>query len=232
MPHGAPAAPSWFGHVFNFHLGGRPVSTAPPARYAIDTGGAFILDRGDQGPLLKFSDSPEVWVLTTARGPRGDVIFSDDIGRPMLRTTKFGGVTVFTRAHPGGSAAAQTGASAPLSLSPVGLGQLNRRLTMYGARASRAVGHAIGFQADVADPASNGVVADAALVASEAVVELSGRSGGRAELARVRRVHFEIGRAAAVALHDEVIRITVAASAGRRGRPSSARILKAIGATA
>jgi hypothetical protein len=226
----SPAEANWFGRVFTFHLGARPASTAPPARYAIDTGGAFILDRSGRGPLLKFSDSPEVWVLTTSRGPRGDVIFSDDLGRPLLRTTRLGGVTVFTHAHPEGSAAAEAGPSTPLRLSPMGPGQLFQRLAMASARASRAAGRPISFQALNADAGSSGVIADAALVASQAVVELSMRFHGRLILAHVARVDFENGRSAAVVVHDGVIDITVAPTVGRGGRPSSARILRALGA--
>jgi len=226
----AVAAPNWFGHAFGLRLGGRPAATAPVIRYEIDTGGAFVLDRSGRDFLLKFNDSPEVWVLTRARGPRGDIIFSDDLGRPVLRTTKLGGVTVFTRAHPEGSAAAEVGPSSPIRMSRLDPSQLFQKLALASARASRAAGRPIGFQALDADPASSGVIADAAVVASQAVVELAMAPRGRGILARVGRIDFGKGRAAAAVFHGGVIDITVAPKAGLVGRPSSARILQSLGA--
>src|SRR5579883_1503250 len=105
------------------HVGQRP---DPPviSRYETDAGGAFVLDLSTPRPLLKFEDNPEIWVLQPAPGPRGDVIYRNDLGEPMLRATRLGGMTVFTEDRPDGSAAALDGSSTPLriaSLSPAAL---------------------------------------------------------------------------------------------------------------
>jgi hypothetical protein len=181
--------------------------------------------------LLKFNDSPEIWVLGAARGARGDMVFSNDVGRPLVRTTKFGGVTVFTRAHPEGSAASDAGASAPIKLAKLDGGQLFQRLALYSARATRASGRLIAFEAPDVDAQSTGVVADAALVTSEAIVTLAASPTGRMTLSRIGRVDVEVGRASNAILRGGVIAITVAPKEGPGGRPSSARVLQALGAS-
>ena len=112
------AAPGWLKRAFTLH--GQTHAQKTVARYRIDAGGAFILDETAPRPLLKFDDNPEVWVLTASRGPRGDMIYVSDLGRPLLRTTRMGGVTVFTQERPEGSAAAPVGAGAPIRLVSVG----------------------------------------------------------------------------------------------------------------
>jgi hypothetical protein len=82
-------------------LGHRGVSAsrrAPPpvARYVSETGSAFILDRASSLPLMKFDNSPEVWVLSAQPASRGDVIYRNEMGEPVLRATKLGGMILFT----------------------------------------------------------------------------------------------------------------------------------------
>ena len=105
----ARAAPAWLRNAWKaaHHEDGRLTTAPPVARYVIDEGGAFVIDNRDvRHPMLKFEDSPEVWVMSTSRGPRGDVLYKNDLGEPMLRATRLGGMTVFTDKRPGGSAAA------------------------------------------------------------------------------------------------------------------------------
>ena len=75
---------------------GQPLT----ARYQMDEGGAFVFDRSTVKPLLKFDDDPEIWALQPAPGPRGDVIYRNDVGEPMVRATRLGGMTVFTPKRP------------------------------------------------------------------------------------------------------------------------------------
>ena len=102
-------APLAFGAPLSLHdaltggrLGGK--SDQPViARYETDEGAVFVLDRSSPHPLMKFEDDPEIWVLQAAHGPRGDVIYRNDLGEEMLRSTSLGGMTVFTERRPGGS---------------------------------------------------------------------------------------------------------------------------------
>ncbi|MDE2355630.1 MAG: DUF4908 domain-containing protein, partial [Alphaproteobacteria bacterium] len=140
------AGPSWLRHVFATHMNGaeRPAASA---RYAIDTGGDFILDVSSGRPLLKFDYSPEVWALTVARGPRGDLIYYNDLRQPLLRVTKFGGVTVFTARRPQGSAATAQGPSPPIRLATLGPVGLYQHLALASLRSGRALQHTIGYTA-------------------------------------------------------------------------------------
>lgn len=216
------------------HLFGRPpsdgrVSAAPPvARYVSEDGDAFVLDRSQGRPFLKFDNSPEVWVLQPQPGPRGDVIYKNDLGEPVVRATRLGGVTVFTDQRPEGSAAALAGGGDPLRLAVLGPQALLERLAQASARASRAARRLIPFNAD-ATPASSAIIADAAIVASEAVVRLARVAEGRAILARIRHVELVEGKKPQAKLGKSgSLQITVAPAQGLAGRPSSERIAAAV----
>lgn len=207
----------------------RSSATPQVARFMIDEGGGFVLDRRDKRPLLKFDDSPEIWVLQASPGPRGDIIYKNDAGEPMLRATKLGGMTVFTPRRPAGSAAALAGASPPLRFPSLGPIVLYQRLFQASVRASRAAQHLIGFEAPDADAGSDALIADAAIIAVEAMVTISARPDGKTLLSRVGKIAFIEGGKPAVGLQSGVLTITIAPSQGVAGRPSSRRILRAIG---
>ena len=67
-----------------------PASSQPIARFVSQEGETFVLDRSQARPLMKFDDSPEVWVLRPQVAPRGDVIYMNDLDEPVLRATRLG----------------------------------------------------------------------------------------------------------------------------------------------
>ena len=90
-----------------------------PGRYLPAEGEAFVVDRVQTGSLLlRFDDNPEVWALTPVAGPRGDVIYKDDTGETVLRSTRLGGLTLFTGDRPMGAPAAYSGDGPSIRLSP------------------------------------------------------------------------------------------------------------------
>jgi Domain of unknown function (DUF4908) len=207
---------------------GRPHAAPPVARYVSEDGAVFILDRSQPQPFLKFEDSAEVWALAPQPAPRGDVIYKNDLGQPMLRATRLGGVTLFTEARPGGSAAALAGEGGPpLRMAPLGPQALAERLLQASARASRAARRLIPFDAD-ATPASSALIADAALIVSEAIGRASRRPNAPILLNRLRQVRLVEGRKAAASLDQGALKITVAPGDGLAGRPSSTRIVAVI----
>jgi hypothetical protein len=209
---------------------GRGVVPPLVARFAIDDGGEFILDREGREALIRFSDSPEVWALSRSRGPRGDIIYKNDISEPMLRATKLGGMTVFTPKRPDGAAAALVGSATPVRLAPLGPLVLYQRLIQASVRSSRVAQHEIEFDAPDADPTSDGLIADAAAAVVEALINLSERPGGRAILRRLGSVAIQPTGKSTVVLRGRVVTISVNPSLGYAGRPSSERILLALGA--
>ncbi len=232
MTSAAVAAPGWISRILGHHEDPETAAARhKPTHYQTDDGGGFVLDHTGEQLLLRFDDSPEAWVLTAARGPRGDLIYFDDAGRTLLRTNQMGGVTVFTTTRPSGAAAARDSTSAPpLRLTSIGPAALYQRLIWASARAGRAAHHLVAFEAPNADPASDGLIADAATTASEAVATLAGRPEGRRALTRLARVEIDRGGESEVSQRGGVLKITVAPAHGFAGRPSSARILRALSA--
>ncbi len=207
----------------------RTVSAPPVARYVSDEGQTFVLDRSSPTPLLRFEDSSEVLALSPTPAARGDTIYRDDMGDPVLRVTRLGGLTVFIPGRPAGAPVAFAGSAPGIRLAPMTAGALLQRLAQASARASRAARHLISFDAQEVTPGSEAVFADAAFVASQALVRLSGRRDGDALVARFVRVLFMPGSKGSVAMGKNVLNITVNPSQGLAGRPSSARIVAVAG---
>ncbi|HEY0438115.1 MAG TPA: DUF4908 domain-containing protein [Phenylobacterium sp.] len=204
---------------------GRQATAPPVARYISEDGDVFILDLSQPRPMLKFDNSFEVWTLKPQPGPRGDIIYKNDLGEPVLRATRLGGVTVFTDDHPGGEAAAMAGAGSPLRLMLLGPQALAEKLLQASARASRAARRLIPFEAE-ASPASSAVIADAAMVTSEAVVRMAHRADARRLLEKIMKVRLVAGRKAQAQIDAGVLEVTVNPPQGLAGRPSSERIIQ------
>ena len=226
------ATPAWAGpeslseRLFGQHPhDGREASTPPVARYVTEDGDAFTLDRSQPKPLLKFESSFEVWALAPQMGPRGDIIYKNDLGEVLLRATRLGGVTVFTGDQPSGEAAALAGPGSPLKLAIMGPQALGERLLQASARASRAARRLIPFEAE-ATPTSSALIADAALVTSEAVVRMSRRADARRLLERILKVRILEGRRPQAQVAQGVLDVTVAPPQGLAGRPSSDLIVR------
>jgi hypothetical protein len=208
---------------------GRESSGPPIARYISEDGDVFTLDRTGPKALLKFDNSFEVWALQPQQAPRGDTIYKNDLGEPVLRATRLGGMTLFSEHRPDGEAAALAGPGTPLKLAIMGPQALFERLAQASFRASHAVKRLVRFEAE-ATPASSALIADAALVTSEAMVRMSKRSQSRRFLDRILLVRLVEGTKAAAELNgDGVLQVTVAPPQGQAGRPSSDRILQQVG---
>ncbi len=229
-PRATAATPAWVKQAFGvIHggkgRGGRAVG-ATPERYVTDDGRVFVLDHDGGLTLIKFEDDPEVWALQPTHGPRGDMIFKNDIDETMLRETQLGGVTVFTPRRPDGSAAAPSGPSAPIRVAYLGPMVLYQRLFQASVRISRLAQHVISVEAPDADAASDGLIADAAFVVTEGAAQVVRRPGGRAHLARLGKVMIGQGEQPAATLRSGVLLVTVSVSRGLAGRPSSERLAR------
>ncbi|HEY3797491.1 MAG TPA: DUF4908 domain-containing protein [Caulobacteraceae bacterium] len=205
----------------------------PPVigRYETDAGGEFVFDRSTPKPLLKFENDPEIWVLQPAPGPRGDIIYRNDLGEPMLKATKLGGMTIFTPDRPDGSAAALDGASGPLRIAALSPAALFNRFYQASVRASRAAQHQVGFETrEDAEPATASLLADAATIACQALVDMASRPANKALIGRIVDVIIAQGAKPDAALQKGILTVIIAPTEGLSGRPSSRRIEKAAGA--
>lgn len=210
-----------------FRRQGGEAAGPPLARYVSEQGRVFILDRTQVIPTLKFDDSPEVWALQPAPAPRGDMIYKNDLGKPVLRATRLGGYTLFTDSRPSGEAVSLAGGAPPLrmlALTPQALGE---RLLQASVRSGRAARRQVIFEAE-ASPASAALIADSATIVSLAFLRLATGDGGRASLSRVGRVQFMEGQKASAVFRDGALQIVVAPRQGVAGRPSSDKLVRVL----
>jgi len=219
-------------HLFGAPSDERAFSTPNVARFQPESGSAFVLDRsGGRQVLLKFESSSEIWALEPTPGPRGDVIYKNDMGEPVLRATRLGGLTLFTSQRPGGVAAAFAGQATFLRPAPVsGPSALLQSFTQASERAGRFAQHPVTFEAENVPLAAISLFADTASVAAQAFSEVASR-GARAQksLARYSKVRISLGDSPLASIMGETIEILVDPDRGIAGRPSSQRIAAAIG---
>jgi Domain of unknown function (DUF4908) len=227
--------PVWAGgpaSLRDFLFGSRPSAyDALPtiARYKADGGQGFVFDRtSGHGALVKFDDSAEILALTATQGPRGDVIYKNDVGQPVLRATRLGGLTVFTNDYPGGMAAAPTGVAVaprpPPILGPVALLEI---VTQASLQVRQKTKHFVYFDAGDANvtPEGESVFADAFILAADALIRVNAHGkAGQGSVQQLSKVRFLQGAAPDVAVIGSSLQITVAPQLGIAGRPSSKRI--------
>ncbi len=190
-----------------------------------EVGDSFVIDRmGRDEALLKFDGGDEIWALKGVPAARGDMLFKNDVGEPVLRATRWGGVTLFTAAAPNGLPAALAGGAVALhAVTPIGPQALLAALAQASARSSHAAGRLVAFNApDVPGP-FDWLFADAAQLAADAFTRVA-QDGRRVVLARFSEVRLVTGRGPAVVAAGTAVLIIVAPERGMAGRPSSRRI--------
>lgn len=208
----------------------RGAANPPVARYLASGGRSFILDREAIAPeaLLKFDDTFEVWVLEPATAPRGDTMYRNDAGEPVVKVTRLGGVTLYTQREPDGVPVSIQGDAEELVLPPVIPDKIMLQRTVQASdRTSRAAQHAVTFEAPFYTPATSPVFFDAITIASDAVVSLSRRKDAKPFLSKLEKVLFVVGPRPDVGFNGSVLTVTLTPGKGFAGRPSSNRIMKA-----
>jgi hypothetical protein len=223
------SAPAWVRNALSLGRNDQMHDVPVSARFSTDEGDWFILDRSQKPTLLRFGDDPdEVWVVSPSRGPRGDILYKDDVGDVLLRVTKLGGVTVFTAHRPMGAAATLDGRSQPIHVLPIGVSGLYQRMILASARCTHAARHLVAFEAPDADSRSAVELAEAAILAMNAIVTIAARPQGRTAVAHVGRVMLLRGSRPGVWLKNGVLTVQVAPVEGFSGHPSSAKIIQTI----
>lgn len=231
--HPAAAQSTLHEALFGGRSGDARGAVAPPvARYVAGEDRAFVLDRSGRTPLLRYEDGVEVWVLRPAPGPRGDVIYRDDLGRQVVRVSRLGGMTLFTQDRPGGYPAALAGQAAAIRPAAISPSALLGHFVRQAVRSSRAAGRSLRFEtASDATLATSTLFADAATLAAEAITRVGARRDGARLLSPLRRVRIAVGAQPAAALSGDALQITIAPRQGLAGRPSSDRIARALTAS-
>ena len=198
----------------------------PPGRYASEAGQTFMLDRAGSLTLLRFERSTETWVLRPTSAPRGDTISRNDAGEQVLRVTPSGGITVYTTRNPAGSPVSLSGPA--VSLEPTSLGpvQMFNLMTRRSSLVSDALGRLIRINLDGQE--SEALCIEALIVTTDAVVRIARSPSARPFLDRLRSITVIEGSRASVSYSSGDLRVVVDPKRGIAGRPSSARVIRAV----
>ena len=198
----------------------------PPGRYVSEGGPAFILDRSGTRILMRFERGTEIWSLRATPAPRGDMIYRNDAGDQVLRVTTGGGITVYTTRTPGGSPVSLAGP--PVSLEPPSLGpvQMFNLMTRRSSLVSEAMGRLV--RINVFGEESEALCIEALIVTTDAVVRIARSPSARPFLDRLRSITVVEGSRASVSYSQGDLRVVVDPRRGIAGRPSSARVIRAV----
>jgi hypothetical protein len=198
----------------------------PPGRYSSEAGQTFMLDRAGNLTLLRFERSTETWALRPTSAPRGDTIYRNDAGEQVLRVTPSGGITVYTTRNPGGSPVSVTGPA--VSLEPTSLGpvQMFNLMTRRSSLVSEALGRLVRINLDGQE--SEALCIEALIVTTDAVVRIARSPSARPFLDRLRSITVIEGTRASVSYSNGDLRVVVDPKRGIAGRPSSARVIRAV----
>ena len=206
----------------------RTTRTAPRTGvYTSDSGERFVLDLSGSRPMLRFDRRDETWILRPTPAPRGDVIYRNDAGDQILRATPDGGLTVFTTRAPGGSPASFEGPAANLTPPSLGPAQLYQLMMRRSAMLSQSMGRLIEINIDTG-PEGEALTVEALMLTTDAVLRIARSPTARSSLERLRRITIVQGVRSAVTYGNGDLRIVVAPAQGVAGRPSSARVIRAV----
>lgn len=199
------------------------------ARISSDGGPDFVLDQTNpMRPLLRYQSASEIWVLRATAGLRGDIYYRNDIGEVVLRVTRMGGLTLYTSNAPGGLPCAVAGTAGRLEIAHHDVRSLFRHMLREAARGGQAVNGQLEIRAHEVEPATDDMYGDAATVAVDGIVRLSQSRGGRDRLSGLRILSIVEGSSANAQRDGDTLTITIAPSHGPAGRPSSARVMRAL----
>ncbi|MGO4409523.1 MULTISPECIES: DUF4908 domain-containing protein [unclassified Brevundimonas] len=198
----------------------------PPGRYVSEAGQSFMLDRAGSLTLLRFERSSETWALRPSSAPRGDTIYRNDAGEQVLRVTASGGVTVYTSRSPGGSPVSLSGPAASLEPPTLGPVQMFNLMTRRSGVVSEAMGRLV--RINVFGEESEALCIEALIVTTDAVVRIARSPSARPFLERLRSITIVEGSRASVSYAQGDLRVVVDPKRGIAGRPSSARVIRAV----
>ncbi len=214
--------------MFGKHTQGPQAQAQPRVQhFTTEDGEGFILDQSGKTPFLRFDGDDEIWALSSQAASKGDIVFRNDVGEPLLKTTRWGGTILFSSDRPMGDPAAVSGhadAFTPPHMSPLQAVQSIQRISH---RVFAATGRKLGFEGPDVTPGTEYVYVDAADVTADALIRVALQSG-RDSLNFVHSVEFVEGRPPSVTLNNGVLLLKLDVSRSWGGRPSSKRIINAL----
>jgi len=170
-----------------------------------EDGDGFVFDQTHANALVRFDGDDETWVLTPTPGPKGDVIYKNDVGQPVVKVTRWGGMILFTDERPNGDPASVKGKADPFTPGHMSPAALFQDLLRASRRVSVAVGRNFGFDAPDVTPGADYIYADAIQVTSDALTHIASQPGSRKALDPVRGVQFIEGRPPSATLNNGIL---------------------------
>ena len=206
----------------------------PPivAHFVSARGEGFVLDESQATPLLRLDGGDEVFQLTAKPGANGDVIFRNDVGEPVLKATRLGGMILFAGVHAdAGDPAAVTGQATAFTPDRLNPAELVLHMAKSSLRVTRACDHQVLFSGDFEEPHDDiiSLFAETASVATDALVQVASQAGSRHALDKLHEVYMIEGRPPGAHIEKGVLIIKLDPSKGAwGGHPSSKRIMNVV----
>lgn len=227
QPDGSPGVPPGMAS----RLAAERVGAVQAGLYSAGEHDSFTLQPyGANRYLLRYSDHPEVFVLSMERGSLGAKVLKYDTGATVLRVSVWGGLTLYTHDAPQGVPATfqnDAPAPAPLAISA------NELTTAFGDEASHLVyvqNISLKFSADPAvvsaDAETRGRAFDAMITAATGIERfIAATPSGRQVLAhRINSVKVAEGGKPTIAISGQTLLVSFVPGEGPEGRESSLAI--------
>lgn len=215
-------------------LSAAGVGGVAAGEYATDAGRQFVLQPYSEEYLLRFSDSPEKFVLTMERGVLGSKLLLYDTGGTALRVSIWGGLTLYTQDAPNGVPATREGDAPALTLTPVSAPDLAGAMHDESGHLSYVQNIALDFAADPSVMKSDGetrAVAFDTLTNTAIGIErfLSQPAARQALTSRISAVRVTEGAKPTLLIAGRALMVSFVPGEGYDGRASSHAIAHELG---
>lgn len=182
--------------------------------------------------LLRYSDSPEVFVLYPYRASLGGQVLKYDSGVTLLRVSSWGAMTIYTDNAPGGLPTTRIGNPTNLTHAPISIATLTQALadeTGYLASARRLqIGFSIGTLP--ADPQTRAMAFDTLINTGMGIGRFTASSNAHDLVARkIGAVKIITSAKPVIRLRGRTLIVTFVPAQGYAGRASSRAIARALG---
>lgn len=194
---------------------------------------AFSLDQSGTNYLLRFENSPEIFVLSPDNAAMGGKVLRYDSGETAVQVSSWGGVTLYTDSEPSGLPAARTGDSSIPEPASTSIAELENAAEDDSAQLARERHLDVAFSADWSGLEGNASARALALDALDNVARAlerfcRGTPRHNALARRVRTVTLMIAGRPTVTLNGKTMTVTFDPAQGYEGRASSRAITRAL----
>jgi hypothetical protein len=203
--------------------------------YSLGTGLAgFVLDRLETPVKFRMDGSEEILALTPEPAARDNITLKRDDGKGVMRVSDYGEVLLFTQDKAGSARAFRDKDAQPLAIKKATKAQALAGATALSQKLKSGSGVTVAVALEaprLADGAAGwSAMADAVTVAGIALAEVAASPIGREAIAaKVKRVVIRDAANTDIKFAEGTLVVAIAADKPIVGRPSSARLVSAIG---